>query len=120
MVQSDALSRHPDLCPAEDHDNKDKTILPDDLFVNSMNFDPDNTVKIVLPECLFVNAIDLDLRDLISTISDKDIIVKAAIDAFHLKAPFPLNSTASDWHIDNDRLVFYKEQCYVPDNLDLR
>ena len=34
MVQSDALSRRPDLCPEEDNDNEDIVMLPDELFVS--------------------------------------------------------------------------------------
>lgn len=34
MILSDALSRRPDLCPDEDHDNEDITMLPETLFVN--------------------------------------------------------------------------------------
>ena len=33
MVQLDALSPRPDLCP-EDNDNEDIVMLPDELFVN--------------------------------------------------------------------------------------
>ena len=32
MVQSDALSQQPDLCPEEDNDNEDIVMLPDELF----------------------------------------------------------------------------------------
>ena len=34
MVQSDALSQRPDLIPTKDTDNKDMTLLPDNLFLN--------------------------------------------------------------------------------------
>jgi len=37
MVQSDSLSRRPDLCPEEDHDNENKILLPEGLFVNLIN-----------------------------------------------------------------------------------
>ena len=39
MVQSDALSWRPDLCPEEDNDNKDIVMLPDELFVNLIDTD---------------------------------------------------------------------------------
>ena len=39
MVQSDALSRRPDLCPDEDKDNEDKIMLPDDMFLNLIDVD---------------------------------------------------------------------------------
>ena len=34
MVQSDALSRQPDLCPDEDNNNEDIVMLPDSMFLN--------------------------------------------------------------------------------------
>ena len=34
MVQLDALSQRPDLCPEEDNDNEDIVMLPDELFVS--------------------------------------------------------------------------------------
>ena len=35
MVQSDALSQRPDLCPEEDNDNcEDIVMVPDELFVS--------------------------------------------------------------------------------------
>jgi hypothetical protein len=34
MIQSDALSRRPDVCPEEDHDNEDITMLREDLFID--------------------------------------------------------------------------------------
>lgn len=37
MVQSDALSRRSDLCPETDHDNEDRVVLPDDLFMRLVN-----------------------------------------------------------------------------------
>ena len=39
MVQSDALSRRPDLCPDEDKDNEDMIMLPDDMFLNLIDVD---------------------------------------------------------------------------------
>ena len=37
IVQSDTLSRRPDFTPEEDTDNKNITMLPDELFVNLIN-----------------------------------------------------------------------------------
>ena len=39
MILSDALSRRPDHCPDEDHDNEDVVLLPDHLFVNLIDMD---------------------------------------------------------------------------------
>ena len=33
MIQSDALSRRPDLCPKEDNDNENVTLLPEQMFI---------------------------------------------------------------------------------------
>src|SRR5271156_1646394 len=98
MVQSDALSRRPDLCPDNDHDNKDKVLLSDSMFIN---------------------AIDLNLKDLIVSLTNDNDIIKSVVRAFQFSEPFPLNSSKSNWLIDNDGLIFYQNRCYVPDNLDL-
>ena len=37
IVQLDTLSRQPDFTPEEDTDNKNITMLPDELFVNLIN-----------------------------------------------------------------------------------
>ena len=39
MVQSDALSQRPDLCPEEDNDNEDIVMLPDELLVSLIDTD---------------------------------------------------------------------------------
>ena len=39
MVQSDALSRWPDLCPDDDTDNKNMIMLPDNMFLNLIDMD---------------------------------------------------------------------------------
>ena len=42
MIQSDALSRRPDYIPEEDHDNENRILLPEDMFVNLMDMDLQN------------------------------------------------------------------------------
>jgi hypothetical protein len=37
MVQSDALSCRPDLCPEDDNDNEDIVMLPDAMFLNLLD-----------------------------------------------------------------------------------
>ena len=39
MVQSDALSRRPDLCPDDDTDNENMIMLPDNMFLNLIDMD---------------------------------------------------------------------------------
>src|SRR5277367_3380667 len=46
-------------------------------------------------------------------------IIKSVVRAFQSSKPFPLNSSKSDWLIDDDGLVFYQKHCYVLDNLNL-
>ena len=98
MVQSDALSRRADLCPENETDNADVTLLPDKLFVK---------------------AIDIEMHDLITTHLMKDDIVKDAIEALKSKGLPPIKSVLTDWKIE-DGLLFFKNRCYVPDTPDLR
>ena len=39
IVQLDTLSRRPDFTPEEDTDNKNITMLPDELFINLINME---------------------------------------------------------------------------------
>jgi len=57
MVLADALSRRPDLCPVEDHDNKNVVLLPEDLFVA---------------------LIDVELRDAVAKLQQGDSIALEA------------------------------------------
>ena len=102
MIQSDALSRRPDLCPDEDHDNEDVTMLPDNLFIS---------------------LIDLDLQRKISASKEYD---HDAADALKLLLDNRLPNTRSDlqdWSIENQddiQLLFYKGKNYIPQDLELR
>ena len=44
MIQSDALSRRPDYIPEEDHDNENRILLPENMFVNLMDLDLQNRI----------------------------------------------------------------------------
>ena len=66
-------------------------------------------------DSLFINAIDFDMRNLLNTLMDKDAIITSVVQALQHRGPFPLNSIKTDWQI-----VFYRDRCYVLDNLDLR
>ena len=105
MVQSNALSRRPDLCPDEDNDNEDIVILPDSMFLN---------------------LIDTTLQDKIANADDLD---QQAIDALNsllnntLTAPSPLKNNLQDWSFTEEnghRFLFYKDKPYVPRNIELR
>jgi hypothetical protein len=102
MVQSDALSRRPDLCPDEDNDNKDIIMLPDDMFVN---------------------LIDADLQRKIAISDDLDGDAAEALKLFLEKAPTSMTKGLEDWTIDQTdgrNILFYKGKNYIPRNLDLR
>ena len=97
MVQSDALSRRPDLCPDEDTDNGDKVLLPDTMFVR---------------------LIDTELKDLIANNDRLDNVILDAIQAMQNGERLPMNSRMNDWKLDSG-LIFYKGKCYVPNDLEL-
>jgi len=90
MIQSNALSRRPDHCPAEDNDNEDMVLLPDNLFIN---------------------LIDVDLQERIANI---DMMDKDAETALLLLLNGKL---ADDWTLEKygDRnILFYREKNYIP------
>ena len=97
MVQSDALSRRPDLCPDEDTNNEDKVLLPNNMFVRLIN---------------------TELRDLIANNEQHDTVILEAIWALRGGKQLPMNSKIDDWTFENG-LIFYKEKCYVPNDLEL-
>ena len=97
MVQSDALSRRSDLCPEEDTDNED---------------------HVLLSEQLFIKTIDLELHDLIASTGKEDELIKNTKTALQHKQSLTLNSHPFDWRIEDD-LLFYKDKCYIPDNLEI-
>ena len=98
MIQSDALSRRPDLCPKEDNDNENVTLLPEQMFIQS---------------------IDTDLRDLIAQTKNQDHVIVEALEALKTCGTPPMQLALSDWRTNGD-LVFYKDRCYVPDDKELR
>ena len=98
MIQSDALSRQPDLCLKEDNDNENVTLLPEQMFIRS---------------------IDTGLRDLIAWTKNQDHVIVEALEALKTRRTLPMQSALSDWRT-NDDLMFYKNRCYVPDNKELR
>ena len=95
MVQSDALSRRPDLIPMKDTDNEDMRLLLDNLFLN---------------------LLDLTLRGRVLDLGQLDDFLKK----FSINdLPF---GTQDNWKlelIDGRNTLFYKGQNYVPDDLDL-
>ena len=96
MVISDTLLRRPDLC-------QDKN---------------DNDNMMLLLNTLFVGAIDLALKDLLATAGRNNSITRHALQTLK-EGPAPATSTLADWTVE-DSLTFYKGQCYVLDNLEVR
>ena len=95
MIQSDALSRQPDLIPSKDTDNEDIMLLPDDLFLN---------------------LLDLTLQDRVLSLGQLDDFLK------NFSIDDPPFSTLDNWKlelVDGKNTLFYKGWNYVPDDLNL-
>jgi RNase H-like domain found in reverse transcriptase len=88
MVQSDALSRREDF-DTGDTDNEDMTMLPESLFINS---------------------IDVELHDLLAESIMKDDLVIDALKAIKHGGTPPMKSSIADWRI-NDGLLFFRDRC---------
>lgn len=102
MVLSDALSRRPDHCPDEDHDNEDITMLPDNLFVN---------------------LVDTNLQERIANSEDFDFDVADAIRTLMENGPTNIRNGLEDWkmeEIDGKKVIFYKGRNYIPKDAQLR
>jgi hypothetical protein len=68
---------------------------------------------------MFIKRIDVDLYESITKEGKQDILMKNTFDALTKGTLLPLNSRADDWKVE-DNLLFYRNRCYVPDNLELR
>jgi hypothetical protein len=103
MVQSDALSRRPDLCPDEDHDNEDIVMLPDTMFVN---------------------LIDVDLQERIAMVDDLDGNAADALKLLLENAPTAMTTGLEDWKLEKtntgQNILFYRGKNYIPRNMALR
>ena len=88
MVQSDALSQRPDLCPDEDNDNKDIVMLPDEMFVNLIN---------------------IDLQERIAIAKDLDGNAAEVLKLLLEKAPAEMTTGLKDWRLENTngRNIFF-------------
>ena len=75
MIQLDALSRRPDFIPKEDHNNKN---------------------RILLPEGMFINLIDTNLQDRIANTERYDFDVKNALEMILEKGPNTLQHDLED------------------------
>ena len=98
LAGPDALSRRPDLLPAEDSDNADVTLLPPSLFVN---------------------LIDTALSHHIESTSAGDPLVLQALQSMHEDIPLPFRSRLADWQVKAGILT-YKGRIYIPADDSLR
>jgi len=102
MIQSDALSRRPDLCPDDDTDNENITMLPDDMFLN---------------------LIDTELQNKIAMTDDLDTNAAEALKLLLESAPTAMTAGLDDWKVENANgrnILFYKGKNYIPRNTELR
>ena len=102
MVQSDALSRGPDLCPDNDTDNENRIMLPDNMFLN---------------------LIDMDLQQKIAMTDDLDGSAAEALILLLETAPTSMTKGLEDWKIETtngQNIPFFKGKNYIPRNMDLR
>ncbi|ESK84309.1 reverse transcriptase-rnase h-integrase, partial [Moniliophthora roreri MCA 2997] len=98
MVQSNALSRRPDLVDEEENDNDNIVMLPDKLFVN---------------------VIDIELKTMLEEALPSDEFLQMTIESLIKKGTPPIKSSLQDWRTEG-RLLFYKERIYVPNDQALR
>ena len=101
MIQSDALSRRPDLCPDEDTDNENIVMLPDKMFVN---------------------LIDVDLQNWIAIANDLDSDAAEALKLLLEEAPTEMTTGLQDWKLETmegQNILFYKGKNYIPKDIEL-
>ena len=67
---------------------------------------------------MFVRLIDSELKDLIANNKQHNTVILEAIRALQGGERLPMNSKINDWTFD-DGLIFYKDKCYIPNDLDL-
>ena len=101
MIQSDALSRRPDLCPEEDTDNEDIIVLPNDLFIS---------------------LIDEGLQQHITNSTNLDGNAAEALRFLLGTGPPAMTTGLEDWTVDQSNgknILFYKGKNYIPRNVEL-
>jgi Integrase zinc binding domain len=102
MVQSDALSRRPDYRAEGQFDHKEKTVLPENLFIN---------------------LLDTELQERILNGKEIDLDVKNAIKTLLEEGPTKLQNNLYNWkveEIDGKRTISYKGKNYIIKHQELR
>ena len=79
----------------------------------------DDTERTLLLDHLFLNTFNLDLHMRIVASTNQDCVVLDALTALHTNGTPPMKSALSDWQ-HKDGIVFYKDRCYVPNNIGLQ
>uniref|UniRef100_A0A0W0EU24 Integrase catalytic domain-containing protein n=1 Tax=Moniliophthora roreri TaxID=221103 RepID=A0A0W0EU24_MONRR len=98
MVQLDALSRRSDLVEDEDTDNEDVVVLPDKLFIKT---------------------IDTELKNMLEEALPTDEFFKMTIELLLEKRVTPIKSSLQDWRT-TDGILYYKNRVYVPNDSKLQ
>ena len=116
------LSWWPDLCPKNNQDNVNKTLLLDGLFISAFTLSEEepvyDTERTLLLDHLFLNTLDLGLHTQIVSSTNQDCIVSDALIALQMNGTPLMRSALSDWW-HKDGIVFYTDKCYVPDDIGL-
>ena len=102
MILSDTLSRRPDFIPEKDTDNEDIILLPDQLFINS---------------------IDIELQREIANTDNLDTDTTTAIMLLLGKGPTDLKWDLSDWttkDFEGKPILFYQGKSYILKGYDLQ
>ena len=93
MVQSDALSRRPDLCPEEDNDNEDVVMLPKNVFID---------------------LIDEGLQRRIAKVNDLDKDAMDALQLLLMDPPIPKMKELENWTLTYRTVIgFYSTKAKV-------
>ena len=87
MIQSDALSRHPDHVPEKDTDNENIVLLPDRLFIKLINTELAKLIELAA-------ATDEFVKDMDKVLSTKGVPL--------------IKSSLLDWKIE-DGVLFYQD-----------
>jgi RNase H-like domain found in reverse transcriptase/Reverse transcriptase (RNA-dependent DNA polymerase)/Integrase zinc binding domain len=101
MVQSDTLSRWPDYGTNKQIEEKDKVVLPDNLFINLLDTE-------LQEQILNEKELDLDIKNTIKTLMEE--------------GSTSLKNDLQDWkieEIDGWKMIFFKGKNYIPKNLKL-
>ena len=113
MTIPDLLSRRRDLTPPEGEGDILTTLLPDSLFVQTLDIGPTDQYSLEL------RNIDLQLRKEFQDCHNRESIVEEALAHLTRIPTQHSKQTYKEWELD-DGLIFYHGRCYVPMKEELR